>query len=102
MGVRAKVHQKATEVAEKAAQEAYREKMEDIGKRQTAMWKEVDYNASLKKSNGYDRAAETLRELKDYAVYMNKVVDFHQQLNGLLEVHKSVALRRRLQSNKVL
>ena len=102
MDVRAKVHQKAAEAAEKAAQEAYRKKMEGIGKLESAMWKEVDYNASLKKSKGYDQAAEMLKDLQDYALYANKLVEFQKQLGSVLEVHKSVALRRRLQRNKVL
>lgn len=102
MDVRAKVHEKAAEKAEKAAKEAHRLKMEDIGKREAAMWKEVDYNASLKKSKGYDQAAELLKDLQDYALYANKFVEFQKQLGGVLEIHKSVALRRRLQNNKVL
>ena len=65
-------------------------------------WKEVDYNASLKKSKGYDQAAEMLKDLQDYALYANKLVEFQKQLGSVLEVHKSVALRRRLQRNKVL
>jgi len=103
MEIRAKVHQIATDKAAKKAKEEHIKKMEDIGKRQAAIWKEVDYNAAMKSSKGYERATEALVELKAYATYADKMVEFQDGLNDVLGKYgKSVAFRRRLQNKGLI
>jgi len=67
------------------------------------MWKEVDYNAAMKSSKGYERATDALAELKAYATYADKMVEFQGGLNDVLENYgKSAAFRRRLTNKGII
>ncbi len=79
-----------------------KERLKNIGKREETLWQEADDNAGSRKSKGYEQAADALRQLKDYAVYVTKETEFENKLMEFLGKHGYVALKRRLKNNKVM
>lgn len=87
----------------KAADKAYKKRMEEIGIDKSVLWKEVNRNASLKTGAGYEKATDMLKDLKAYAVYVKKETAFEKKLATFLETYGgSVALRKRLTKAKVI
>ena len=77
--------------------------MESIGIRQASLWKEARDQAALKSGRGYDRAAEILTELKEYAEYSNSLPEFEKDFELIFEKYgNSLAFRRRLGAKGII
>lgn len=98
-----KEEEKRIKKAKKAADKAQIKKMEEIGKEQSIMWKEVKRNAEFKTGKGYEKATAFLKDLKTYSVYAKEEKKFEKKLAAILEAYgKSLAFRRRLSKNEII
>lgn len=85
------------------AEKAHVRKMERVEQEESNMWKEVEENAELKTGKGYENATKILKELKQYYDFnMNQALFDNKLGNVLAKYGKSVAFRRRMQSNGIL
>lgn len=85
------------------AEQARLRQMKKVEREELIMWEEVRESADLKTAKGYERAAELLKELKEYHEYRMSQTVFNSKF-GLIrsEYGKSVAFRRRVEEKGIL
>lgn len=85
------------EEARKEAERRHREKMEQVGKQQTQLWREIAENAELQTARGYDHATELLVDLRDYGDFSGEKHAFQNKLLKVINDYgRSQAFMRRL------
>lgn len=95
--------EEAIEAQKRAERRAYYRKMRSIGAQQDNVWEGVERNLSVRNSGGYDRATNMLKDLRDLAVFEDKMEAFDKKLEEVIAPYrKSGALLRRLRENDII
>ena len=68
-----------------AARLAHIEKMKQLAREEAALWKSIDLNLLKATGSSYDKAAATLKDLQDLAIYQDKVPSFKAKMRALRE-----------------
>lgn len=101
-----RVRENERRMAEKAARERARRKeeearkrqahLEDLAKRTTAMWKQVDSLIGERNAQSHDRAVTLLTDLRDASALTGKEAAFHKRLQDTVALHarKPTLIRR--------
>lgn len=99
----ARQHKIRSEEERIEAEKAHQRKMEMVGEEEARLWQSVEENATLKTAKGYDKATEILKDLKQYHNWKTDWVSFEKKMENILRKYgKSVAFKRRLQSNEII
>ncbi len=86
--MRALIHAKEKE---RQAQEAelsrlaHIEKLKQLAREEAALWKSIDLNLLKATGSSYDKAAATLKDLQDLAVYQDEIPAFQDKMSALRE-----------------
>lgn len=59
------------------------ERLNELAKREDALWRQVDELVASKKSKGYNEAVELLKDLKEVGVHTGKSMQFEQRFEEL-------------------
>ena len=95
--------EEALEIQRQAEQKAHYQKMKKLQSEQAALWSSVEKNLALKNSRGYDKVANILADLRDLAIFEDKLISFEQHLDDVLESYRrSGALLRRLRDKGII
>lgn len=88
VAMRTLIHKKGKERLkreEQATKRAHIRRMEHMARQEAALWTSVDENLLKATGSSYDKAAATLKDLQDLAVYQGKTEGFKAKMKALRE-----------------
>ncbi len=86
-----KISKKRKEKEKKEKEAARIRKLEELAKQEEVLWTKVHRKISMKKPNSYDMAIEILKDLKDLAEYKNRIDEYQDKINQIIEEYKRLS-----------
>lgn len=93
--IRTKTNERLERESE-AARLVHIQKMDQLAREESALWKSVDENLLKATSKSYDQAIATLKDMRDLAIYQDKEAGFKTKIDTLkvLFARKSALIKR--------
>ena len=83
-------------------QRKHLERMAKLERNEVNLWKSVPFNLNRKTGKSYDLAIESLKDLKQLAIYKNEVVIFNIKMQQIrIDYKRSTSLKRRFEIAKL-